>query len=250
MKARKGLKQSLPLLAVVAALALAITLMNIGPFSGIAAIATGALFFLIPIYIGIRGAFSSFTGSGKACKKAMAELAAKRGWKHEGAQHRNCMGSIRVKYRGRQIGIEPADEYAIEVELHERAFYLKTEPPGYPPESMRRFSTGNSGFHQVFPIRYAEPGIVRLMDSHGDGDPDVLAPLNWFLGRWGDRLGRMLVDWCSVQAHLAPGHMEFMGSGGRYLKPGDLEPFLEDMVTLAAAMDAVGAGRKPELPDA
>jgi hypothetical protein len=38
-----------------------------------------------------------------------------------------------------------------------------------------------------------------------------------------------------------------MNSGNRYLLPEDMEPLLEDMIILAAGLDAIASGREPEL---
>lgn len=56
------------------------------------------------------------------------------------------------------------------------------------------------------------------------------------------------MDSSDVSAHLVPGHGEIMGSGGKYLPGECIEPLLEDMIVLAAAIDAVAAGKEPEFP--
>lgn len=71
----------------------------------------------------------------------------------------------------------------------------------------------------------------------------VLAPVYWFLDRWQQKLGRLKIDWSDAAAHLIPGHVEVMDSGNRYLLPEDMEPLLEDMIVLAAGLDAVASGK-------
>lgn len=154
-----------------------------------------------------------------------------------------------AKYRGRDIEIHPDDDYALEVEIHDSGFYLKTEPPGYPGEEVRRFVSGDRKFDELFPIRYARPDLADRIESSADAAREVLAPVYWFIGRWGGRLGRMKVDWSGVAVHIAPGHRDILDSGRRYVLPEDLEPLLEDTVNLASGMDAVASGREPRLPD-
>ena len=256
-KVRKSLKRFLPVIVLVLALAAGVTL--IGALSGgtkgvgsawetIGPLLIVPVAVLFPIYFALRSTISGKVGKRKECKKALAALAAKHSWKHESAEYSSTTGYIDTKYRGRDIEINPDDDYAIEVETNETIFYLKTEPPGYPGEDLQRFSSGSEGFDELFPIRYAKPEFVELIESSTEERDRILAPLRWFLERWGEKLGRMKIDWSTVGVHLAPGHLDIMDTGGRYILPEDLEPLLEDTVVLAAALDAVAFGREPELP--
>jgi len=252
-KAARNIRPILPVLVIVAAIGAVMTLLftlggdSAGFVAKAAPIVLFALFTAIPVWIALSSAFSGRIGPSRVCKRALAALAAKHGWKHEGAEYKNYTGTINDKYRGRDIEIDPADEYAIEVEIRDSAFYLRSEPPGYPPENMRRFTTVNTRFNELFPIRYAKAETVERMKTSRQEEEKVLSPFIWFLERWEQRFGRMLVDWSSVQVHIAPGHLSVMDSP-RYLLPEDIEPLLEDTVTLAAAIDAVGEGREPGLP--
>jgi hypothetical protein len=251
-KAARNIKPVLPILAVIAAIVAVMTLLyglggdTAGIVAKTAPILLAVLFFAIPVWIALSSVLSGRVGPAKGCKQAVAALAAKHGWTHDGAEFKNYTGTITDKYRGRDIEIDPADEYAIEVGVDDSVFYLRSEPPGYPPENMQRFTTENASFNGFFPIRYAKKEIVERMKSSGPEQEKLLLPFIWFMQRWEGKLARMLVDWSSVQVHLAPGHLSVMDSP-RYLLPEDIEPLLEDMVILAAAIDAVGAGREPKL---
>jgi hypothetical protein len=181
------------------------------------------------------------------CKKAMTALAEKHNWKHEGAEYRT-MGFIDAKYKGREIELKPDSDYAIEVDIDDSPFHLKTEPPGYPQENLQRFSTGDPRFDEIFPIRYAMPALVKRMGESPDAQQEILSPLYWFLDRWEDKLGMLKVDWSSVSVHLAPGHEEKSFSNIRYLYPDEIEPLLEDMIVTAKAIDSIALGKKPKLP--
>jgi DNA-directed RNA polymerase subunit RPC12/RpoP len=202
----------------------------------------------VPVIFVLRSLFRGKLGKGKECKEALAALARKHGWKHEGAEYKSGLGYIRESYKGRDVEIDPADDYAIEVELDESPFYLQTEPPGYPHDGVQRFSTGDPLFDNIFPIRYAKQKLVRKIEASSEGARDVLEPFYWFFERWKGRLGRMKIDWSDVAVHIAPGHIDRADSNNRYLLPEDLEPLLEDMMTLAEAIDDIGYGKKPELP--
>ena len=252
-RAIRGLAPLMPVLGMVASIGAVLLLLHrIGGTSAriaesAAPVAVIVLVIALPVWIALRTMFTGRFGPSGECRRALGELAAKHGWKHEGAQYRNYTGTISAKYRGRDIGIDPAGEYAIEADLDDSAFYLRSEPPGYPPENLQRFTTSNGSFNDLFPIRYATPEAVERMGSSGQEEGKVLQPFTWFMKRWEGRIGRMLVDWSGVQVHIAPGHVSVMESP-RYLLPEDIEPLLDDMVTLAAAIGAVGAGRDPELP--
>ncbi len=250
----RGVRPLLPSLGIAAAIALLIALISTlggdggGFMSNFGPVFITAIIIMIPVMMVVRTLFAGRTGMGGACKTALAELSLRHGWKHEGAGIKGCIGSVMEKYRGRDIEIDPSDEYAVEVGIDESVFYLRTDPPGYPPESMQRFTSGDPGFNGLFPIRYASAETVERMRKSREEEKKVLAPFRWFLDRWEPKIGRLMVDWSSVQAHLLPGHVDVMDTGGRYLDPADIEPLLEDMITLAAAIDAVGAGREPKLP--
>lgn len=253
-RAIRGLAPLMPVLGMVAAIGAVLLLLHrLGGTSAriaesAAPVVVIVLMIAIPVWIALRTMFTGRFGPSGECRRALGELAAKHGWKHEGAEFRNYTGTISAKYRGRDIEIDPADEYAIEVEVDDSAFYLRTEPPGYPPEDLHRFTSRNERFNALFPIRYARPETVLRMGSSGQEESRVLSPFTWFMRKWEGRLGRMLVDWSSVQVHIAPGHASVMESP-RYLLPDDIEPLLDDMVTLAAAIEAAGAGREAKLPD-
>ena len=202
----------------------------------------------IPIWFVIRSTLSAQIGRGKGCKQALAKLAEKQGWKHESAEYKSSLGYIDTKYRGRDIEINPGDEYAMEVEINDSPFYLKTEPPGYPHDGVQRFTTGDSRFDNLFPFRYATTELAQRIEKSLDEAAIVLAPVYWFLDRWQQKLGRLKIDWCGASVHLSPGHVELMDSGNRYLLPEDMEPLLEDMIVLAAGIEAIVSGREPELP--
>ncbi len=204
---------------------------------------------LIPVVFVFRTMFSSRIGKGKECKEAIARLAEKHSWKHEAAEYKSTLGYINAKYRGRDIEIDPDDDYAIEVDIDDSPFYLKTEPPGYPHDGVQRFASGDSRFDNLFPIRYSTPELAERIEKSADEAMVVLAPVYWFLNRWQKKLGRFKIDWSNAAVHLIPGHVEIMDSGNRYLLAEDLEPLLEDMVVLAAGIDAIASGREPELPD-
>ena len=182
------------------------------------------------------------------CKRAMAELAKKHSWKHTGAEYRTSMGFIDASYKGREIEIKPDNDYAIEVDIDDPPFSLKTEPPGYPPEGLQRFSTGDPRFDEIFPIRYATPALVKRMGESPEAQRKVLSPLYWFLDRWEDKLGVLKVDWSGISVHLAPGHTEKSFSNIRYLYPEEIEPLLEDMIVTARAIEAIVRGKTPKLP--
>ncbi len=203
---------------------------------------------LIPVVYVFRTMFSSQIGKGKECKKAIAQLAKKHNWKHEAAEYRSSLGYINAKYHGRDIEIDPGDDYAIEVKIHNSPFYIKTEPPGYPHEAVQRFTTWDSRFDSLFPIRYANPEIAEKIEKSIDEAQLVLSPIYWFLDRWEKKLGRLKIDFSDVEVHLKPGHVEMMDSGNRYLLTEDLEPLLEDMIILSKGIDAIASGSKPELP--
>lgn len=202
----------------------------------------------IPVWFALKGSFSAQIGKGKGCKQALALLAGEHDWKHESAEYKSNLGYIDTKYLGRDIEINPGDEYAIEVEINDSPFYLKTEPPGYPHDGVQRFTTGDSRFDNLFPFRYATPELAERIEKSPEEAAVVLAPVYWFLDRWQQKLGRLKIDWCDAAVHLIPGHVEVMDSGNRYLLPEDMEPLLEDMMLLAAGLDAIASGREPELP--
>ncbi len=203
---------------------------------------------IIPVGFAIRSAFFAGFGKGKGCKQAMKNLAEKHNWKHESAEYNSSVGYINASYLGRDIEIDPGDDYAIEVEIHDSPFYLNTEAPGYPGDEVQRFTTGDRTFDDLFPIRYATAVLTERIERSLDEAKAVLAPVYWFLDRWEGRLGRLKIDSNDVSAHLVPGHVEIMDSGGKYLPGEYIEPLLEDMIVLAAAIDAVSAGKEPEFP--
>ncbi|MBP7737821.1 MAG: hypothetical protein KA369_17700 [Spirochaetes bacterium] len=207
-----------------------------------------AVFLIVTVLGALHMHIGYWFGTPGRCKRAMTRLAEKHGWKHEAAEYTLSMGLINAVYRGRDIEISPDDDYAIEVDLDDSPFYLKTEPPGYPPEGLFRFSTGDDLFDNAFPIRYASPAILKKMEQSPEFLETMMSPLLWLLGRW-DRLAMLKLDWSSLAVHLAPGHAEAPLMPLRYLKPGDIEPLLEDMITAAKAIEAAAKGGKPVLPE-
>jgi predicted RNA-binding Zn-ribbon protein involved in translation (DUF1610 family) len=178
---------------------------------------------------------------------ALAALADKHGWKLCGDEGKR-IGSIRAEHGGRTIEIEPDDHYLIRVGITSSPFYLNTEPVCHPSDSMRRFTTGDSRFDKLFPIRYAEPGITQWIESSGRERDRTLAPFIWFIDRWGKRLDRIAVNWSRLKVHPAWGFRDRRDSSGGCNQKNDPETLLEDMITLAVAVEAVGSGREPELP--
>ena len=207
-----------------------------------AAIAAATI--LVSLY---KALFSTAAGSGKVRREALANLAAVRGWEHKGADSRYSAGYIRETFRGRDIEITPDDHHAVEIEIHDSVFYLKTEPPGNPPEDMFRFSTGDSFFDDLFPIRYATPEFAAKIEESSELAETVLAPVYRFINRWGKRIGRLEINWSSARVHITPGCFTGTGSDSKYLLPEDLEPLFEDMMALAEGIDAVAKGKEPEL---
>lgn len=218
-------------------------LMMIAPFA-FGAVAVGT-----PVFIVFKSLFSSSVGPGKACREAMSALAAARGWEHSGIEYKQGLGYIRDTFRGRDIEIDPDDDYAIEIDIDTSVFYLNTDPPGYPPEEMYRFTTGNRTFDDLFPIRYAQPCFALKIESAEAEARKVLAPVFWFLDRWGPRIGRMGLDTSSVGVHITPGCFDVMDSGGKYVPAEDLESLFDDMMILAEGIDAVSSGKDPVLPE-
>ncbi|TFG64394.1 MAG: hypothetical protein E4H36_03130 [Spirochaetales bacterium] len=193
--------------------------------------------------------FAGRLGRRKKCKQALAALAKKHGWKHEAAGERSGLGFVTASYKGRDIEINPGDEYALEADIHGSPLYLKTEPPGYPQDGVCRFTTGDEQFDSLFPFRYAEPSLAGRIELSREESRRVLHPLYWFLGRWGKKLGRMKIDWSGAAVHLMPGHQDRLDSGQRYLLAEDLESLLEDMVLLVRAIDDIAAGKESNLPE-
>jgi hypothetical protein len=70
----------------------------------------------------LKSLFQGAAGKGKQCKQAMSHLAQKHGWKHWGTEYRTTVGYINAKYKGHDIGIDPDDDYAIEVDLDDSPF--------------------------------------------------------------------------------------------------------------------------------
>ncbi len=202
----------------------------------------------IPLWIVFKSMFSSQMGKGRECKQAMVRLAEKHNWTHDGAEYKSTIGFINAKYHGRDIEIDPDNDYAIEVDASDSPFYIKTEPPGYPHDGVQRFTTGDSRFDSLFPIRYANSELADRIEKSVDEARIVLAPVYWFLDRWQKKLGRFKIGWRDAAVHLAPGHGKMTGSSNKYLLAEDLEPLLEDMIVLAAGIEAIASGREPELP--
>ena len=113
---------------------------------------------------------------------------------------------------------------------------------------VQRFITDDNKFDNLFPIRYATPELAERIEKSADEARIVLAPVYWFLDKWQKKLGIFKIDWSDAAVHLIPGHVEVMESGNKYLLAEDLESLLEDMIILAAGIDAIASGRDPELP--
>ena len=183
-------------------------------------------------------------GNAGRCRKAMEELALSHGWKLSGREHKQYMGSVGARYRDKSFDIHPDSDYAIEVSLKDSRFYLKTETPDYPPDDMIRFTSGNQSFDQLFPVRYARPAMIKRFETEQDS---ILKPFVRFIEQWGDKLAKVRVSRSDLEVHLAPGHRERLGVVVRFIYPQELEPLLEDMITLAKAIDRVSVGKEPEL---
>jgi predicted RNA-binding Zn-ribbon protein involved in translation (DUF1610 family) len=204
------------------------------------------------VFLTLAGALHAFWGfwfgkQGK-CKKAMDALALKHAWKFEGGNYVASMGYINAKFKGRDIEINPNDDYAIEVDINDSPLYLKTEQPAYPGDELYRFTTGNKRFDEIFPIRYAKPRIVKKIESSDTFRAQLLKPFDWFFDRWEKQLAVAKLDWSTFEVHLNPGHAKTDFSAGRYLLPNQIEPLLEDMCTFANALEKVLQGKEPELP--
>ncbi len=193
---------------------------------------------LVPAMLGTRA------GPWKASKQAMIAIARRHGMEIHGEHQHSYIGSARGRIQGRDVSISPSSDDAIEVDLDERAFYLKTDPRyPHPDEGLWRFTTRDPRFDNLFPIRYATPAIVQRIEQ---GNLTDLAPLFWFIERWGSRLARMDVD-TDVELHLLPGGAE-RENHTKYLAAEDMEPLLNDTLVLAKALEAVALGKQPQLP--
>ncbi len=211
-------------------------------------ILTITLSILIPLWMVFQTMFSAKIGNRKKCKQAMARLAVKHGWKHEAAEYKSILGYINAEYLGRDIEIHPGDEYAIEVEINDSPFYIKTEPPGYPQDGVQRFTTGDVEFDNLFPIRYATPELAERIGKSPEEARLVLAPIYWFLDRWQKKLGRFIIDYSDAAAHMSYSYINTWNDSNRYVLGDDLEPLLEDMMVLSSGVSAVATGNDPELP--
>ena len=218
----------------------------LSPYAVYAVIAAAVL---LPVGGVLKSVFMGVAGKGKLCKQAMTRLAEKHGWKHSGTEYRSTVGYINAKYRGHDIEIDPSDDYAIEIDLDDSPFYLNTEVPGYPQDGVQRFTTGDSSFDNLFPIRYATPELAERIQKSPQEAAVVLAPIYWFVNRWEGKLWKLKIDWRDVGVHLISGSSGFMDTGSGYLPPEDLEPLLEDMIVLAAGIEAVAAGKQFEPPE-
>ena len=211
-------------------------------------ILTITLSILIPLWMVFQTMFSSKIGNRKKCKQAMARLAKKHGWKHEAAEYKSTLGYINAEYLGRDIEIHPGDDYAVEVDINNSPFYIKTEPPGYPQDSVQRFTTGDERFDNLFPIRYATAELAEKIEKSPEEARLVLAPVYWFLDRWRNKLGRFRIDYSDAAVHMTHSYSETWNNSNRYVLGEDLEPLLEDMMVLSAGIDAIAGGKDPELP--
>jgi hypothetical protein len=191
---------------------------------------------LFPVFLGTR------VGPLRESKQAMIALAHTHGLEIHGEFETAYIGTARGKIQGREVTIDPSGDEAIEVDLNERAFYVKTDP-NYPrpDEELHRFTTHDEVFDRLFPIRYAREDIVVSLEK----SPSALAPLYWFMQRWGKRIARLSID-CDVEVHILPGGAE--SELMKYLSANDMEPLLYDTIALARALDAVALGQVPELP--
>ena len=194
---------------------------------------------LFPLWIVARSMFGGSFGRGKKCKQALAQLADKHGWKHEGAQYRATPGYIRTTWKGRDIEIQPNDDYAVEVEVHDSVFHLKTEPPGWPREELFRFTADDEDFNRTFPIRYARPDLAEKIESSPEEAERILAPVNRFREKWRGSLGRFKLDWSGVAVNLVSGQGGFLGSEGSCVPARDLEPLFKDVLKLAEELDEI-----------
>ncbi len=148
---------------------------------------------------------------------------------------------------GREFWLEPDNNHALSVDLKRSPFFLTTDPPGYPGEELKRFTTGDRRFDNLFPIRYSEQKLSSFIENNDEQKKFILFPFYWFLDRWEGKLGKMTIDWSGIHIHLLPGHEESFINPVRYLKPEEIEPLLYDIMALAGAIKDVAAGKKPEL---
>ncbi len=204
---------------------------------------------ILPVYGVLKSVFQGASGKGKQCKQAMSRLAEKHGWEHLGTEYKSTVGYINAKYKGHDIEINPGDDYAIEIDLDDSPFYLNTEVPGYPQNGVQRFTTGDDRFDNLFPMRYATPELVERIQKSPREAAVVLAPVYWFVNRWDKKLSKLRIDWSDAGVHLISGSSGFMDTGGGYIPAEDLEPLLEDMIVLAAGIEAVAAGKQFEPPE-
>jgi hypothetical protein len=138
--------------------------------------------------------------------------------------------------QGADVTLEPLDHNAVQASLRRcRAWGLFSAPPGHPADGLVRFTSGDPAFDRFFPVRYASPAVVDgLRSSHA-----AIAPLQWFLGRWGGKLLHLHVDQYALRCNLRRG-------GARknsYLPADEMEPLLLDVAALARALDTQAAGQ-------
>ncbi len=204
--------------------------------AGMSTVGAGVVFALIAT-VTIWGAmgtnFAFWFGRTGKCKKELIRIADVNGWTVSGVEHSQYMGSIREEIKGRDIEIDPDSDYAIEIDIDDRPFYLKTEMPAWMGDDLQRFTTGDSRFDQIFPIRYIKPKHEKKLEA-------LKVPIDWFLDRWGDKLARMKIDG-SVDVHLAPGGM----GEDKWVYADELEPLYQDTLALAVDIDRVMRGKQP-----
>ena len=197
------------------------------------------------LLVGSSQLIGAVVGGPSRSKNGLAQLCEARAWKHWGVEHRLTQGYAQETWKGRDVEVKPDDDYAITIEIDDSPFHLQTEPPAYPRDGLVRFATGDPQFDSLFPIRYASPKIARRLET----SLDDLAPIYWFIRRWGPHICRLKIDWSEIGVHLAPGGIKRSRHGTRWLEPHVYEPLLEDTMIVARAIDAIAHGKSPQLPD-
>jgi hypothetical protein len=202
------------------------------------------LVLLLSLGVAFKDTASRRFGKLGKVRQAMRAFAEDHDFKLEGTDIPSSLTWIDAKHMGREFTLRPDAEHALEVDVEDCPYYLQTTVPGYPPEDVVRFDGPDDRFNTIFPIRYAKPGVIeRLKQSD-----EPLAPLVWFLDRWGDKLARMKIDWSDIEVHLAPGGVGDHSVVTYWLEPEQIEPLFHDTMLLARALEQVGQGKTPNMP--
>jgi len=178
---------------------------------------------LLSIFGGVYLRIIRPRGKSKAMLRALA-------WKYGlSIDHKRAEGVVaRVK-----MELEGWDSGGVSAQFRNAAGWgLFTRAPGYPAEGLVRFYSGDPVFDRFFPIRYAKPATVeRLRTSH-----EALAPIQWFMARWGAKLSFLEISNQDIRCSLRRGTRS-KGSDS-FLPADEMEPLLLDVAALARALDA------------